>query len=493
MIKASNITFTYGIHPLYQNSSFTIGDGTRVGLVGRNGTGKSTLLRVLSGLDSIDGGKLIIEGRVAYVPQEIKHDPILDAAPSIRAYIDPDFTREDAEILGMMRNVDIGDLSLDLKPTSLSGGQKTRLALLRGLIQEPDISLLDEPTNFMDTKGKQWVMNFLSNYSKTFILVSHDLDVIDPYIDKVIAINEFTKQIEEYNGNYSKYIKLKKLREARMKRGILTQERKLKHMKKGVERMQRFTSKKGERQRAQLKKKIQKIQDTLPKLPPDIASMKFRLPEPTWTGELPVLVKNISKSYGEVNVISDLSFSIKRGERVPLIGQNGVGKSTLIKMISGEIKSDTGRVELHENVKLGYYSQEFETFDREQTLLEFALKVTNTYEQSIRPMLAGFMFSAQKIQQKIETLSGGEKTRYAIALIMLRDFNMLILDEPTTYLDVLSQRLILEAIKQYKGTLLVVSHTEDFIRELKPDKAILLPEEKCVLWDNKYLERVVEM
>ena len=472
MIKAKNISFSYTSESIYHPSSFTISDNSKVGLAGRNGTGKSTLLRIISGKEQIDGGKLTIQGSVSYVPQEIKTDQYLYSA---------------------LKEIDLGELSLEQKPIALSGGQKTKLALMRALIEEPDILLLDEPTNFMDTKGKRWIMEFLSRYPKSFILVSHDLDVIDRHIDKVIAINEFTKQIEEYNGNYSHYLVLRKLHEERLKREIITEQRRLKHMKKGLERMQRYTSEKGVRRRTQLKKRIQRIEDSLPELPRELSIIKFNLPEPIWTGELPVLVKNISKSYGDIAVIDNLSFSIRRGERVALIGQNGAGKSTLIKMLAGVMPPDRGLVDIDEKVKIGYYSQEFETFDMEKTLLEFAIQMTKKSEYMVRPLLARFLFPSNKINQKIKLLSGGEKTRYAVALILLQGFNMLILDEPTTYLDVLSQRLILEAIRSYKGTLLVVSHTEDFIKELKPDKAILLPEENCIPWDDKYLRRVSEI
>lgn len=494
MIKAVNITYSYTDSPLFVDGNFTVGTGNKVGLVGPNGAGKSTLFSLILGKYELDKGKIIIDGTIGFVPQEVKYDPIMENASSIREYIDPENTKADYQLNKMLAGLELQSLPLSSPPQQLSGGQKTKLALLRALVQEPDILLLDEPTNFVDIDGKKWVMHFLSYYPKTLLLISHDLKLLDAHINKVIAIDPLTKKIDEFNGNYTSYIAVKKQRDELVKRQIIMEQKHLIQMKKGLIKMARYTSEKGVRQRTNLKKRIQKIQLALPDMPQEIRGIKCKMMEPAWMGETPIIVKNISKSYDDALVLDNISFSIQRFERIVLVGPNGVGKSTLIKILMGITERDSGEIIKDEKLKVGYYSQEFETFDMEKTVLdtinEFA---PQTSEAFIRPLLARFMFRGRKIFQPVKTLSGGEKTRLSLAMLLLRDFNLLILDEPTTYLDVLSQRIILEALKQYKGTMLLVSHTETFIKELKPTKALLLPENRLIEWSDDLLDKVGEM
>lgn len=489
MIRATDISFSYTDVPLYRGS-FAVVDNTKVGIVGPNGAGKSTLFKLLMKMESLDSGTLEVEGSIGYVPQEVKRDPEMEKVFDIRSYIDPYSKKFDFELRKMLDGLELENLLLEGSMMNLSGGQKTRLALARALLLEPDILLLDEPTNFLDKAGKKWVMNFLSNYPKTLLLVSHDLKLMDHAIDKVIALNPLDKTIEEYIGNYTNYIKVKKQKEDLLKRQIVTEQKHISHMKEGLIKMARFKSEKGVRARIRLKRRIEKLEANLPPLPKEIKRIKFKLSDPAWIGEMPIIAKNISKSFGEESVLEDVSLSIKRYERIALIGPNGVGKSTFIKIIMGLIQPDEGTLIPDEKLKIGYYSQEFENFDMEKTIMETVQKQTDVGERYTRPLLARFLFSGDKVYQKVGSLSGGEKTRLSIALLLLKDYNMLILDEPTTYLDVLSQRVLLEALKQYKGTLLIVSHTEEFIQELKPSRALILPENKIVPWSDDWLEQV---
>jgi len=409
---------------------------------------------------------------------------------SVHNYLDPQNNKEDFELKKVLAGLELESLLLSSSSKNLSGGQKTKLALAKALLNEPDILLLDEPTNFLDIKGKKWVMNFLSHYPKTLILISHDINLLDKYIDKVIAINTHTLKIEEYHGNYTKYLFLKKQKDELLKREVVSEKKHILQMKKGLIKMARYTSEKGVRQRTQLKKRIQRIVDMLPDLPPEIRAIHFKLPEPTRAGEVPLIAKNIHKSFGDKQVLTGVSLSIKRQEHIALIGPNGVGKSTLIKILMGLVKQDKGEVEKDVNLKIGYYSQEFESFDMDLTIVDLLYKFTPASEATIRPLLARFLFSNNKIFQKVSTLSGGEKTRLAIALLLLQNYNLLILDEPTTYLDVMSQRVILEALKQYQGAMLIVSHTEDFIKGLKPTRTLLLPENKLVFWSEELTDKI---
>lgn len=494
MIKATNIGFSYTDIPLFTGGNFTIGRGVKAAIVGPNGAGKSTLFNLILGTHELDQGEITTVGTIAYVPQEVKYDINMDKATTVRQYIDPSSEHHDFQLEQMMSGLELKSLSLTSAPKNLSGGQKTKLALIRALLIEPDNLLLDEPTNFVDIAGKKWVMNVLSRYPHTLLLISHDIRLLDEYIGKVIALNPRAKTIEEYKGNYTKYLAIKKQQDDLLKRTIITEQKHLKQMKKSLVKMARYTSDKGVRQRTQLKKRIQKIEVNLPPLPAEIRGIRFKLLEPARVGELPIIVKNVSKRFGDNEVLSDLSFSIMRDERIAILGHNGVGKSTLIKIIMGLLEPDNGQIIRDDKLKVGYYSQEFESFDMDISVLDTIHKFSPaTNESYIRPLLARFLFRANKIFQKVGSLSGGEKTRLSMAMLLVKDFNFLVLDEPTTYLDILSQRIILEALKEYRGTMLLVSHTEEFVKELRPSKALLLPENTLVDWSNDLLEKVSEV
>jgi len=493
MIQVKEITFSYTGVPLYQEASFSVPKGKKVGLVGLNGTGKSTLFNLLLGREWPDDGKVLVEGSMALVPQEVKRDPEQEKAVNVREYLRAAKSESDQRLTELMANMEMAGVSLEDKPTDLSGGQKTKLALLYALLVAPDILLLDEPTNFMDEAGKKWVMHFLAGYKKSLLIVSHDLDLLDQAIDKVVYINKQTKKFEEYTGTFSKFKKLKADHDANLTRYIRNQEQKVKRLKKSVEKLRRSNVEKVIHQRILLEKRIERIRDQLPELPQEVVRIKLQLPEPAHVGELPLKLTEVSKTYGDKVVLKNVSMLVLRGWRVVLVGQNGAGKSTVLKIVVGRLAADEGKVWLNAQTKIGYYSQELETFDLEKTVFDTVREKTETGDGQIRSFLARFMFDQLKLKQRVRSLSGGEKTRLAIALLMLKDYNLLVLDEPTTYLDTLSQRIILEALKEYRGTMLVVSHTAEFLKELKPDRALLMPEEKLVYWDNSLLDRAVEI
>lgn len=492
MIQVENLSFSYGEKPLYEGVNFIISKGQKVGLVGPNGSGKSTLLKIFMGAEESYKGKVKVTGKLALVPQEVKYDPVMEASTSARNYVDPNNEYEDFEINKLFAGLELS-VSLNEDPNKFSGGQKTKLALARALLSHPNILLLDEPTNFMDTAGKRFVMNFLSNYDGTVIVISHDLELMDRAIDKVFAINPQLKMIEEYKGSYSSFVKLKKEKDELLRREILVKKKHIKQMEEGLLKMQRFTSEKGVRQRTLLKRRIEKEKAELPELPKEVASIKMILPKPTKVGELPIKATNITKSFGENTVLKNVNFTIVRGERIALVGPNGAGKSTLIKILMGMLDPDSGAIVKNLQLKVGYYSQEFESFDLQKTVMDTFIDKTKKDTGFSRAFLGRYMFLGNKVFQRVESLSGGEKTRLSIALITGIDNNLLILDEPTTYLDVLSQRVILEALKGYKGTMIIVSHTPEFVKELAPQKAFLFPQEKMVFWEEELLSRVEEI
>ncbi len=493
MISVRNLSFSHGVHQVFSDTTFSVADSYKVGLVGPNGAGKSTLLNLLLGREEANAGKIEISGSMTLVPQEVKKDSTMEAATSVRQYLNPNAEMDDHRLLQILDGLELGFLSLDQSPQKFSGGQKTKLALAKALLSEPDILLLDEPTNFLDVAGKKWVMNFLSSYPKTLIIISHDLDLLDEQINKVLFINTFSKQIEEYSGNYSDYLRQKKEKDALFKRQVMIQQKQINRLQTSVRKLMKNTSDKGVRQRVVLQRRLERLKEALPELPPEVEKIKVSFPEPSWSGELPIQVKKIIKSYGAHQVLNDVSLAVVRKERVALLGPNGAGKSTLLKIMLGLVEAESGQVIKDPNTKIGYYSQEFETFDLDKTVLEVVREEVHQPDYYIRPMLGKFMFKDTQPDQRIGSLSGGEKTRLAILLLMLHDYNLLILDEPTTYLDVLSQRIILEALKQYQGTMIIVSHTEEFVAELKPTRALLLPENYLDVWSENFLKKVSQI
>lgn len=490
MVKVKNLSFGYGGKTLFEGAEFSVAKGQKVGLVGPNGAGKTTLFNLLAQKEFPLFGEIEVLGSIGFVPQEVKFDQAVEEARSVREYLDPQSLKRDFELKKMLASLELAGLDLETLPRNLSGGEKTKLALCRALLAEPDLLLLDEPTNFMDLAGKKWAMDFLSHYPKTLVVVSHDLKLMDTAIDRVLYINQHTKKIEEYKGNYSKFLKLKREKEELIKRHLVAGQKHIKQMEEGVERLYRHTSKKGVHQRVILQRRLERLKQKLPELPPEVKKIRLSLPEPLPVGELPIRALKISKSYDQLKVFKDLNFTIVRGERIALIGPNGSGKSTLIKILSGILEPDSGGVIRDQNLSIGYYSQEFEAFDLNRTLLDTLIDECNMPTSGARSFLGRFNFMGEKVFQKVESLSGGEKTRLAIALLTGNNHNLLILDEPTTYLDVLSQRIILDALQQYKGTMIVVSHTEEFISELKPNKAFLMPEGQMVFWSEELSGRV---
>lgn len=487
MIQVADLKFGYGEVPLYEKVNFIVSKGQKVGLVGPNGSGKSTLLSIIMGKEDGYTGKVKVLGKIALVPQEVSDDEVMQSCKSAREYVDPQNLYEDFEILKLFSNLEL-NINLDSDPKFFSGGQKTKLALTRALLEKPDILLLDEPTNFMDTAGKAWVMNFLGSYDGTVIVISHDLDLMNKSIDKILDVNTGSLTIDEYKGNYTDYKKLKAEKEKILKKQVEIKTRHVKALEKAYQRIYTFSEK-----RTIMRRRIEREKANLPELPQEIRKVKIKLPEPKKVGEIPIKVTGIKKSFADKEVLKDVNFTLIRNEKIALVGPNGAGKSTLIKILMGMITDFEGRVERDEHLSIGYYSQEFETFDFTKTVIKIFCDETKKDEGFARAFLGRFGLSGPKIFQRVESLSGGEKTRLSIAILTGTDNNLLILDEPTTYLDVMSQRIILESLKEYKGTMLIVSHTPEFLKELNLDKAYLFPEEKMVYWDDSLLDKVVEV
>lgn len=493
MIEAKNVAFSYGYEPVLQNVSFFVPKGKKVGIVGPNGAGKSTLLKLITQEEYPSDGKINISGVLAYVPQEVKHDPILQKAQSIKEYVDPQNRYNENTINTIFQGLEFDAERASTTLSELSGGQKTKLALARAFLTQPDVLLLDEPTNFLDEAGKKWVMHFLGTYKKTVLVISHDLKLLDRHIHQVLFVNPHTRTVDVYSGNYTKFMRTKAEQEAHLTRYIRNEQQNIKRMEKSVERLRQNTSDKGVRQRVVLQRRVQRMKDRLPDAPPEIRKIKMQFPAPDKLGEMALGALRVSKSFGAQSILQNVTVEVRRGERVALIGPNGAGKTTLIKILTGKIAPDAGEVRRSDLLNYGYYSQEFQAFDENKTIEQVVKETDRLEPHQIYPFLSRFLFPHSRLNQRIETLSGGEKTRLSIALLMLQPHNLLILDEPTTYLDVLSQRVILEALKDYKGAILLVSHTKEFLSELQPSRALLLPQNKTLLWSEELAERATEI
>ena len=486
MLQITDLAFGFGDKPLYSGVNFRISKGQKIGLVGPNGSGKSTLLKIIRGVEHGYTGKVKLDGSVGFVPQEIKHDEVMDSSVAVRDYVDPNNILEDHEIQKMFKGLDLS-ISLDHDPKTLSGGQKTKLALAKALFENPDLLMLDEPTNFMDVSGKAWVMRFLSSYHGAVIVISHDLKLMDTSIDKILAVTPYNGRIEEYKGNYSDYLKLKEGKEKNLKKELEIKQR---HLKRTEE---RYLHSRAVATKSILRRKVEREREALPEVPQELRKISIRLPEPKRVGEVPLKATDIKKSYGDLEVLKGVDFTILRGEKIALIGSNGTGKSTFIKILMDMIKPDSGEVYRNSELSVGYYSQEFETFDFNKSVMDTFCEATKMNEGMARSFLGKFMFAGDKQLQRVGSLSGGEKTRLSIACLTGKDNNLLILDEPTTYLDVMSQRIILEALKEYKGTMIIVSHEPKFMKELKPSKAYLFPDHSMKYWDDELLDKLSEV
>lgn len=491
MISVSKVSFSYGYEPVLQNVTFAISKGKKVGIVGPNGAGKSTLLKLLTKQEFPTDGKVTITGVLAYVPQEVKKDPLLSKAKDLYEYVNPAGKVGQAAITKVLDGLEFEWQKAGTDLAAMSGGQKTKLALARAFLAKPDILLLDEPTNFLDEAGKKWVMNFLKNFPNTVLMVSHDLPLLDQHIQQVLFVNPQTRTVDVFSGNYTKFTKTKQQQDEHTLRQVKVQQKHIKRLESAVAKIKQTDN--AVRQRVVLQRRVARMKDALPEAPQEMRKFSVKFPPPLLVSQVPLAAYHLNKSFAGRPVIQDLNLVLKRGERLALIGPNGVGKSTLIKMLTGKLQPDSGLVDPSGQLSLGYYSQEFVTFDENKTLEQVVRETNRLPFNSIYGFLGRFLFSKDRLNQRISTLSGGEKTRLSIALLMLEPHNLLILDEPTTYLDVLSQRIILEALKEYAGTMILVSHTKEFVSELKPDRALLLPEGKLVFWDDSLLEKVTEV
>ncbi len=533
MLQVNNVSLSYGPRLVLDDVSFTVAPGEKAGLIGVNGAGKSSLLKIVAHVQEADSGTVMLPRSQGYLSQDVAHDYETAAGQgtSVRNFIfsstglntaidayetlthkiaeaanDADlpillkhfeqaqdtldrlgYYDADARAGQLLSGLKLGGVTLDRQVSTLSGGQKTKLALARLLFQAPDLLLLDEPTNFLDVEATAWLMDFLERYQGALLIISHDLDLLDRSINKILRLNEFTHKLEEYKGNYSSYIKLAGDALALMERTRTQQEREITRLRKTSEKLRGYGATRVS-QRIAVDKRIATLEVSKPNLPKASRRIKIDFPVRQQSGQIVLRADRLAKRYGTKEVFRNMSFQVERGQRLVVVGLNGAGKTTLLRTLLGITSLDTGTVSMGDRVRIGYYAQENEGLDYDKTLLSEATDVLPEDPRRVRSILGRFLFSGSRVFQQVGTLSGGEKTRLALAKMVLAGPNLLVLDEPTTHLDMLSRDIIGEALGNYNGTIIAVTHDVEFVRYLQPDTLLLMPEGRTMFYKTEHDE-----
>jgi ATPase subunit of ABC transporter with duplicated ATPase domains len=528
MLQVSNVSFELSDRPLLRDVDFAINPGSKVGLIGVNGAGKSTLLKLIYGDVQATSGTIVKPARTGYVPQtiitsdsdnhltvsryvflstpigEIKHklDSIHDAMESSHGdYVGTEYSDlieeytsiggwdSEARISQILAGLGLSYIELDREMGSLSGGEKTKVSLARILFQDPDLLLLDEPTNHLDLTAKTWLMGFLAKFNGELLIVSHDIQMLDKSIDKVLYINEFTQKIEQFAGNYTAFVAQRGAVEKRTERTLKVERDKIGSLKKSAMALVGGSPQRARRGKAILRR-VERMEDRLPEELMESKRIKVDFPVSRRSGEVVFRLDQLTKRYGHVDVVKPLSTAVRRGKRLAVIGVNGAGKTTLLKMMAGLVEPTNGHVRIGTSVDLGYYAQEHETLDLETTVIDEARKSSLAKDGYLRNALGLFLFQGDRVFEKVRVLSGGERSRLALCKLVLQGHNVLLLDEPTNNLDSLSSQRLVDALKDYDGSMVIVSHDLDFLRAIEPDTAVLMPESTVVPFNDRVFGRV---
>ncbi len=529
MIIVRGLGIEVGSRSLIEDASFTLNAGDKVGLVGRNGAGKTTLLRTLAGRAGPADGKIASRGVIGYLSQEADL-PELDrpdltalervlTAPAIGdlqhrmedvrrkmeveegeardrlirrfARLEDEFHARggyaaEAEAKRFAASVGITNDELGQAVRTMSGGQRRRVELARILFAETDVLLLDEPTNHLDLDAKAWLMEYLADYSGALLVVSHDLPLLDEAITSVLALDG--RRMEVYRGNYSDYVAERDARREQRLRERRHQEEKIARLEEGIRRFKGRTEKLAKRARS-WETRVERLKADLVDVARTGKGVSVRFPQPEPSGRTPLTASGLAKAFGDNVVFVDITVDLDRGERLIIMGLNGSGKTTLLRILAGVEEPDLGEVELGHNASLGYYAQEHEQIVPGRTVLDHMREVSAEPDMVLRTLLGHFLL-ADKVDQAAGSLSGGEKTKLALARLVAGRHNVLLLDEPTNNLDPQAKQALLLALRSYPGTMVLVSHDTQFVAELQPDRAILMPDGQTTYFDESLLDLV---
>jgi len=507
MVSVNSVSVSFSGQFLFEEVSFLINPKDRIGLAGKNGAGKSTLLKILAGLQPIDSGTLAFPNnfRIGYLPQEMKHQlgntvfnetalafvelnnlqseikSIEDKLATRTDYESEEYHRlihqltdktdrynhlggytKDAEIERILIGLGFSRTDFTRLTNEFSGGWRMRIELAKILLQKPDLLLLDEPTNHLDIDSIQWLEDFLITYPGAIVLVSHDKIFLDSLTNRTIEIS--LGSIYDYKANYSKYLMLRAERKQQQENAAKNQEKYIEQTQQLIDKYRYKASKAAFAQG--LIKKLERL-DRIEVDEDDTASIHFKFMSPKASGRQVIKADNLSKAYGEKIILNDLSFSVDRGDKIAFVGKNGEGKSTLSKIITGTTNY-TGSLIFGHNVFTGYYAQnQSDELNQDLTVFETIDNVAvGDMRKQVRALLGSFLFSGETVDKKVKVLSGGEKGRLAMCKLLLEPYNLLVLDEPTNHLDIRSKEILKKAIKEYEGTVIIVSHDRDFLNGL---------------------------
>ena len=505
ILNATNISKSFGSNEIIKDATFLVNEHEKVAIVGVNGAGKTTLLKILTGEESADSGSITLakDAKLGYLRQINNVDSALSIIDELYTVIEPILNMEKrmsqmqedmkhltgseleelyssytalthsyelmdgyaakSRVVGILKGLGFEEADFDRKINTLSGGQKTRVFLAKLLLEEPDIILLDEPTNHLDLRSIEWLESYLLNYKGAVIIVSHDRYFLDKIVSKVIDIENGNVQM--YLGNYTDFSNKKQmLLDAKMKE-YLNQQQEIKHQEAVITKLKQFNREKSIKRAESRQKQLEKIERV--EAPQTYSeNMRLSLDISKESGKDVLTVHNLSKSFDQKKLFWDINFEIKRGERVAIIGDNGTGKTTLLKIINGLLEPDTGEVIYGSNVSVAYYDQEHQVLHMDKTLFD---ELSDTYPDmtntQIRNILAAFLFTGEDVYKKIADLSGGERGRVSLVKLMLSKANFLLLDEPTNHLDIVSKDVLENALNNFPGTVCYVSHDRYFINK----------------------------
>ncbi|MGQ0846444.1 MAG: ABC-F family ATP-binding cassette domain-containing protein [Sporichthyaceae bacterium] len=529
MITAADLELRVGARLLLSACSFRVGKGDRVGLVGRNGAGKTTLLRVLANQNQASAGRVTRSGEVGYLHQDPEAaDPATlarDRILSVRgldeivrrmheleaqmASLDADvhdaamrkYPRLESEFMsrgGYAAQSEAGAISAGLglpervlgqELGTLSGGQRRRVELARILFGAPEMLLLDEPTNHLDADSITWLRSYLKTFSGGLIVISHDVSLVEHVVNRVFHLDANRSELDVYNVGWQTYLKQREQDERRRKRERANAEKKASELMAQADKMRAKATKAVAAQN--MARRAGALLSGLEDVRASDKVAKLRFPDPAPCGKTPLMAKELSKSYGSLEIFTDVDLAIDKGSRVVILGLNGAGKTTLLRILAGVEPSDTGEVVPGHGLKLAYYAQEHETLDRERSVLENMVSAApDLSETECRRVLGSFLFPGDDVDKPVAVLSGGEKTRLALATLVVSGANVLLLDEPTNNLDPASRAEILSALHRYTGAVVMVTHDEGAVEALAPERLILLPDGIEDLWGAEYADLV---
>ncbi len=526
MLQVRELAVEVGGRYTLTDASFSLHPGDKVGLVGRNGAGKTSLLRVLAGAMPAAQGVVLRPDSVGFLPQDppargagldgtaLSHvlsgrglDVATGRLEELRAKLDADPSArnvkaygnaEDAfaasggyaaesEVRRIVAGLGLPPDRLDLPISALSGGERRRAELARILFAGADLMLLDEPTNHLDVDAKAWLMSFLRTFRGALLVISHDLALLDQAITRILHLDE--GELIEYRGTYSQYLVARKADEERRVKIASRQESEIRRLRTLADSMRHQTEKRA-RTAKTLDRRVDKLNANRIQVGKAGRTMRVKLPDPPHAGRVALEVVDLAKAFGDKVVFEDVSFQVGRAERLLVLGLNGAGKTTLLRSLVGDLAPDLGEVQLGHGASMGYYAQEHEGITAGRAVIEHIREASGEGEQYLRGLLGMFGLRGELAFQDAGTLSGGEKTKLALAMLVAGRHNLLLLDEPTNNLDPPSRTAIATALREWKGAMVLVSHDPEFVTELAPDRVLLMPDGVLDYWSDDLLDLV---